>query len=64
LKNENDFIRDVAGEWQGISLANDLFEYELHLRKGLLLKVRDIENDELIMGEYSIEQALGIYYFI
>lgn len=57
-------IKDIGGEWQGISLADDLLEYELQIRKGQRFELRDIENEELIMGVFSIEQAHGIYYFV
>jgi len=30
----------------------------------LVFEIRDVENEELMMGEYSIEQAHWIYYFI
>lgn len=55
---------DILGEWKGVSLADDLFEYELQLREKNCFELLDIENGELVIGEYSIEYAHYIFYFI
>jgi len=56
--------KDILGEWNGVSLADDLFEFELHLRRRGGFELRDTENEELVMGQFSVEFVHGIYYFI
>jgi len=55
---------NLEGVWDGEFLADDLFVFRLHINKRNLFQLLDIENEELVMGEYSVECNHGIWFII
>ena len=55
-------LRNLLGVWEGEFLADDLFVFRLHINKRKLFELLDVENGELVMGEYSVEYKHGIWF--